>query len=52
MMAEAREGGAIPSIDHLARALGVSESTVGRDLAALRDAGHEAKTRGYRNRAS
>ena len=52
LLAEAREGGASPSIDHVASALGVSDSTVGRDLAALRDAGHEVKTRGYRNRAS
>jgi DNA-binding transcriptional ArsR family regulator len=52
MVAEAVESGAIPSIDHLANALGVSESTVGRDLAELRRAGHVVSTRGHKDRAS
>ena len=52
MVAEAVESGAIPSIDHLANALGVSESTVGRDLSELRRAGHVVSTRGHKDRAS
>lgn len=52
LLAEAAQSDAIPSIDHLANALGVSESTVTRDLAELRRAGHEVHTRGHRNRAS
>jgi biotin operon repressor len=43
---EAREQAAVPSIAVLAEALGVSESTVRRDLIALGDDGHEVVTRG------
>ncbi len=52
LMTEAGEQGAVPSIDQLAGALNVSPSTVGRDLTALRSAGHHLITRGLRPRAS
>jgi biotin operon repressor len=52
LLNEADDEAATPSIDHLARALGVSESTVRRDLAGLRLAGHPVSTRGQRQRVS
>jgi predicted ATPase/biotin operon repressor len=52
LLNEADHEAATPSIDHLAGALGVSESTVRRDLAALRQAGHPVSTRGQRRRVS
>jgi tetratricopeptide (TPR) repeat protein len=52
LLNEADDEAAAPSIDHLAGALGVSESTVRRDLAALRQAGHRVSTRGERQRVS
>ncbi len=52
LLTEADDEGAVPSIDHLARALGVSDSTVRRDLSALRHAGHRVSTRGQRERVS
>jgi biotin operon repressor len=48
--AEARQ--ASPSIAALAGVLDVSESTVRRDLIALRESGHDVATRGSRYRAS
>ena len=48
LLAEAREQGAEPALDHLARALGVSSATVRRDLATLRAAGLDVRTRGRR----
>ncbi len=48
LMTEAQEVGAAPSVDHLAAALGVSGSTVRRDLSVLREAGHDIATRGQR----
>lgn len=48
LISEADDEGAVPSIDHLADALGVSGSTVRRDLAALRQTGHRVRTRGQR----
>jgi tetratricopeptide (TPR) repeat protein len=50
LMTEADDQDAVPSIDQLAGALNVSASTVGRDLAALRRAGHGLATRGQRPR--
>lgn len=52
LLDEAREAGAAPSLEHLASALGVSDSTIRRDLKALRDAGHPVVTRGQRRRVS
>ena len=52
LMTEAEKQGAVPSIVQLAETLNVSPSTVGRDLAALRSAGHHLITRGLRPRAS
>jgi DNA-binding SARP family transcriptional activator/DNA-binding transcriptional ArsR family regulator len=52
LLIEAGDGGAVPSIDHLAEALGVSDSTVRRDLTALRQVGHRVTTRGQRLRVS
>ena len=46
LLDEAREQGAQPSIEDLAEAVDASPSTVGRDLTELREAGHEARTRG------
>lgn len=48
LLREAAEQGAAPTVDHLAEALGVSRATIKRDLAALRQAGHEVRTRGSR----
>lgn len=48
LLREAAEQGAAPRVGDLAAALGVSEPTVRRDLAALRRAGHPAETRGSR----
>ncbi|HHS97626.1 MAG TPA: tetratricopeptide repeat protein [Chloroflexi bacterium] len=50
LLEEAREQGAAPTVAHLAEALGVSERTLKRDLAALRAAGHPIPTRGQRAR--
>jgi DNA-binding transcriptional ArsR family regulator len=52
LLAEAGDRGAAPSIEHMAAALEVSDSTVRRDLAALRDAGHMVATRGQRRQVS
>jgi DNA-binding SARP family transcriptional activator/DNA-binding transcriptional ArsR family regulator len=48
LVREAAEQGAAPTVDHLAAALGVSRATIKRDLAALRKAGYEVRTRGSR----
>jgi tetratricopeptide (TPR) repeat protein len=48
LLREAREQGAAPTVDDLAAALKVSQGTIKRDLAALRQAGHEVQTRGSR----
>jgi tetratricopeptide (TPR) repeat protein/DNA-binding transcriptional ArsR family regulator len=48
LLTEADEAGVAPSIDHLAKVLEVSGSTVRRDLDALREAGHRVTTRGQR----
>ncbi len=45
---EAVEQGAAPTVEDLAEALGVSRSTIRRDLSQLRDAGHDVRTRGTR----
>ena len=50
LLAQAADQGAAPTVDDLATALGVSRATLKRDLAALRRAGHEVKTRGRRSR--
>ncbi len=50
LLREAQEQGAAPTVDDLADALEVSRATIKRDLAALRRAGHEVRTRGSRNR--
>jgi tetratricopeptide (TPR) repeat protein len=52
LMVEAYDQGAVPSIEQLAEVLGASASTVGRDLMALRSAGHRLATRGQQPRAS
>jgi DNA-binding SARP family transcriptional activator len=52
LLTEAADEGAAPSIEHLAMALGVSGSTVGRDLDVLRRADHRVTTRGQRQRVS
>ena len=52
LLIEADEQDSIPSIEHLASALEVSEATVRRDLAALQDDGHRVQTRGQRRRVS
>jgi biotin operon repressor len=52
LLAEADAAGAVASSASIADALGVSASTVRRDLAVLRDAGHDAITRGQRRRVS
>lgn len=46
MLDEAKAQGALPTLEHLAAALGVSVRTIKRDLAALREAGHVIETRG------
>ena len=48
LLTEAEAQGAAPTVDDLARALGVSRATVKRDLAALRQAGMAVRTRGAR----
>lgn len=48
MLGEAAGQGAAPTVDALAAALDVSQRTIERDLAALRQAGHEVVTRGSR----
>ena len=45
---EANEAGASPTIVHLAQALGSSEATIRRDLAALRSEGYAILPRGSR----
>jgi DNA-binding SARP family transcriptional activator/DNA-binding transcriptional ArsR family regulator len=52
LIAEAEAGGTSPTTEQLARTLGVSASTVRRDLNALRDDGHTVSTRGGRRRVS
>ncbi len=49
LVAEAREQGAVPTIDHLVDAVGASIATVRRDLQRLRATGHDVRTRGSRN---
>jgi len=49
LLREAKEQGAAPTVDDLAAALEVSRATIKRDLAALRRAGHEVRTRGSRS---
>ncbi len=51
LLDEAAAQGALPTVDHLADALGSSTATVRRDIAALRKAGHTVKTRGARGDA-
>ncbi|MBN1139898.1 MAG: tetratricopeptide repeat protein, partial [Anaerolineae bacterium] len=46
LLQQAAEQGAAPTVDDLAAALGVSRATLKRDLTALRQAGHEVRTRG------
>jgi DNA-binding SARP family transcriptional activator/predicted ATPase/biotin operon repressor len=45
---QARDQGATPTVDDLARALDSSRATIKRDLAALRQAGSRVQTRGSR----
>jgi DNA-binding transcriptional ArsR family regulator len=52
LLTEAGDRGAVPSIEHVASALDVSDSTVRRDLSALRAAGHQVTTRGQRRQVS
>lgn len=52
LLAEADDRGAVPAIEHVAAALEVSDSTVRRDLAALREEGHMVSSRGQRKQAS
>ena len=49
LLREAAEQSAAPTAPDLAKALGVGARTIERDLAALRDAGHDARTRGSRS---
>jgi len=46
LLEEARSQGGIPTVQHLASVLQVSDRTIKRDLAALRKAGHQVETRG------
>ena len=48
LLTEATAQAALPTVDHLADALGASSATVRRDLATLRGAGHPIVTRGTR----
>jgi DNA-binding SARP family transcriptional activator/predicted ATPase len=48
LLGEAAAQSAAPTVKDLASALGVNERTVRRDLAALREAGHQVRTRGTR----
>ena len=48
LLAEAQDAGALPTVADLAGALDVSTRTLRTDLAALRDRGHPARTRGSR----
>ncbi len=50
LLREAAEQTAAPTVPDLAQALGVSARTIERDLAALRKAGHDVRTRGSRSR--
>jgi biotin operon repressor len=52
LLDEAEVEGAATSIDDLAGALSVSDSTVRRDLSALRKQGHQIVTRGQRKKVS
>jgi predicted ATPase/DNA-binding transcriptional ArsR family regulator len=52
LLAEAGDQGAVPSIEQVAAALDVSDSTVRRDLAVLRESGHPITTRGQRRQVS
>jgi tetratricopeptide (TPR) repeat protein/biotin operon repressor len=52
LIAEAEASGTSPTTEQLAQVLGVSASTVRRDLNALRDHGHTVSTRGGRRRVS
>ncbi len=49
LLRQAAEQSAAPTLAGLAEALGVSERTIKRDLAALRAEGHDVRTRGSRN---
>ncbi len=48
MLDEAAVQNALPTVDELAKAIGVSAATIRRDLAMLRAAGHRVRTRGSR----
>lgn len=48
LLEEADEVGASPTVEDLAKAVGVSDSTVRRDLHYLRKTGHDVRTRGQR----
>ena len=50
LLQEASDQNAAPRVADLAQALDVSPKTIKRDLAALRAAGHNARTRGSRER--
>ncbi|MBN2547673.1 MAG: tetratricopeptide repeat protein [Anaerolineales bacterium] len=49
LLEEAQLQGAAPTVEHLAQALEVGPATVKRDLAALRQVGYAAQTRGGRS---
>ncbi len=46
LLDEAKSQGAIPTVENLASVLDVSDRTIKRDLAAMREAGHVIETRG------
>jgi len=46
LVGEAKTQGATPTVGNLANVLDVSDRTIKRDLAALRNAGHQIETRG------